>query len=177
MPRPPLACESVWSALGRTLLTTVRRSNYAASANRLQQLVDGRYVCSSADRALIQTTVERLYATQGQVRMRELAAHCCLSLRQFERRFQQVAGIAPKTLARLIRFESARDLLIQNPSLRLIDLAYMFGYADQSHFIRDFKAIAACTPSQFVARMIQRSMTHFYYLPDPRPSYTASIFT
>jgi AraC-like DNA-binding protein len=163
------APDDLWHAFARTIATTVRRSRYAPYADQLRQCLTNINHCSPSDCLLMQAALQQLYATQGQIRMRDLATHCCLSLRQFERRFKQLTGIAPKTLARLIRFELIRDRLICEPVPRLLDLACDFGYTDQSHFIRDFKTIAACTPQAFLALALKRSMTHLYYVPDPRP--------
>lgn len=83
--------------------------------------------------------------------MDTLASQNALSASQFERRFKFLTGVTPKTMARLIRFESIRNMLIINPLRRATDLAQDFGYTDQAHFIHDFKAFATLTPSEFVS--------------------------
>lgn len=100
--------------------------------------------------------------------MSNLAKHCHLSVRQFERRFKLLTGFTPKLMARLIRFEALRDQLLAAPVTRSTDLAYNFGYTDQIHMIRDFKTFTGWTPTQFIDAAIRRSMTRFYYTPDPR---------
>jgi AraC-like DNA-binding protein len=40
---------------------------------------------------------------------------------------------------------------IVNPSIRLADLADVYGYSDQAHLIREFKSFADCTPRDFAA--------------------------
>jgi transcriptional regulator GlxA family with amidase domain len=114
-----------------------------------------------------------MFSTQGQMRIRDLAQSCSLSVRQFERRFKQLTGFTPKLLARLIRFEALRDQLLRTATTRHPDLAYDFGYTDQIHMIRDFKAFAGWTPMQFIDAATQRSMTYFYYASDPRVPYHA----
>src|SRR4029453_4372716 len=96
-----------------------------------------------------------LYSTKGQFRVAELADRCNLSARQLERQFDETTGVSPKTLAGTIRFEAIRSRLMFEPEANLTDLAYEFGYADQAHFIHDFKAFTNKTPSEFAAEMLK----------------------
>jgi AraC-like DNA-binding protein len=83
----------------------------------------------------------------------ELADACCLSARQLERRIADVTGAPPKTLARMVRFNAIRTRLMFSPEVDLTALAYEFGYADQVHFIRDFRAFTGTTPRRFIREM------------------------
>jgi len=85
--------------------------------------------------------------------MAELAERCGLSSRQLERQFREVVGVSPKGLARLIRFEEIRKRLMFDPALSLTALAHEFEFADQAHFIRDFKELAGRTPGEFAREM------------------------
>jgi AraC-like DNA-binding protein len=73
-----------------------------------------------------------------------------LSIRQLQRQFDETTGVSPKTLARTIRFEAIRERLMFDPNANLTELAYEFGYTDQAHFIKDFRAFTDKTPSEFV---------------------------
>ena len=54
----------------------------------------------------------------------------------------------PKTVARLIRFERAVDLLRTSPGMRMADLAADCGYFDQAHLNREFRSLAEMTPRE-----------------------------
>jgi transcriptional regulator GlxA family with amidase domain len=162
------APDDIWRSIARTVVATMPRSRYARHTEQLHQCFTIINHSSPSDYLLLQTALHQLYTTKGQIRMRALATHCCLSLRHFERRFKQLTGMAPKTLARLIRFEATHDRLLHDPAPRLLDLACELGYTDQSHFTHDFTAIAACTPQAFLTLVSERNMSHFYYVPDPR---------
>lgn len=101
--------------------------------------------------AAVETAGRELYASSGQARVGDLARMLGLSARQFQRRFKLGAGVPPKALARLIRFEGALGRLMLDPNASLTELAFDLGYADQAHFIRDFRAFAHQTPSAFAA--------------------------
>ena len=142
--------DSTWQAFGKSIYATVQHAGYEEAMYKLQE-----YVCDIANRPphdlhAIRRATNQLYASAGQVRMNELATQMALSTSQFERRFKFLTGVTPKTMARLIRFETIRNVLIVNPLRRTADLAQDFGYTDQAHFIHDFKAFATLTPGEFV---------------------------
>ena len=77
----------------------------------------------------------------------ELASIACLSKKQFERLFNELVGANPKEYARIVRFQKSLKLLQHDSEdVNQAQLAYQCGYADQSHFIREFKQFSGYTP-------------------------------
>ena len=74
-----------------------------------------------------------------------LADIACLSKRQYERIFSETVGMNPKEYSRVVRFQKALWLM-QNGEKNYAGIAYACGFSDQSHFIRDFKAMSGYTP-------------------------------
>lgn len=92
--------------------------------------------------------VKNICSEMGNVNVRHIAKHACLSQRQFERNFKNLVGFTPKSFARLVRFKS----LVDNYTKRgqtLTEIAYDFGYYDQSHFIHDFKQFSGYNPKAY----------------------------
>lgn len=89
-----------------------------------------------------------IYERKGQLNLRRLADDCCLSQRQFERKFKETIGFTPKTFSRIVRF---RSLVAGNRKHyhSLAEMAYDFGYCDQAHFIDDFKEFSGYTPHAY----------------------------
>ncbi len=56
----------------------------------------------------------------------------------------------PKTVARIARFRTAIDRMTAAPA-SLAQIAAESGYADQSHFNRDVRVLAGCTPGELLA--------------------------
>src|SRR5262245_13052130 len=83
----------------------------------------------------------------------ELADYCEVSVRQLERGFRHVIGTSPKVFARILRFQQAQRRLMFDPEADLTSLAYECGYFDQAHFIKDFKAFAGQTPTEYAQQM------------------------
>ncbi|MHB1568605.1 MAG: helix-turn-helix domain-containing protein [Solirubrobacteraceae bacterium] len=89
----------------------------------------------------------------GNVRIGVLAAELGCSRRYLTSRFSAELGIAPKAVARQLRFAAVRERLTCAPK-RLAEIASVAGYYDQAHLNRDFRAPAGITPTEFVARLI-----------------------
>jgi AraC-like DNA-binding protein len=114
------------------------------------------FVCQTAyrqkhDVTRIRTAGHWLRRSHGQIRMTDLAAQSHLSASQLERTFKHYTAISPKAYARIVRFGSLQAGLLVNPSIRLAELAEVYGYSDQAHLIREFKSFADRTPRDFAA--------------------------
>jgi AraC-like DNA-binding protein len=83
----------------------------------------------------------------GKIRMRALAQQLGVSQDALEKHFRRVVGASPKQFATIVRVRQTVDLSRQSPSLTA--LALDAGYYDQSHFIRDFRAITGEAPGHF----------------------------
>lgn len=78
-----------------------------------------------------------------------LASELGIARRTLERIFQRGIGVSPKQFAGILRTQHFLKALHQTESLT--QLAYEFGYYDQSHLIRDFKTKTGITPGKYFA--------------------------
>lgn len=79
--------------------------------------------------------------------LRRLAATHRVSPRLLRRYFDRYAGLSPKQVDRVIRFQGALYDLTLRPHVSLPDIAGRHGYADQAHFNREFKRLSNLTPA------------------------------
>lgn len=93
---------------------------------------------------------EMIRRRKGLVSMEELAENAYISPRQLEREFKQKIGLTPKRYMRLARLNEANRLLEKNKQMELTAIAYESGYADQAHFIRDFRQFTGEKPTAFL---------------------------
>lgn len=93
---------------------------------------------------------ERLISPGGsRLTVEELAAHLGYSTRNLHSRFTQCFGMSPKKFIRLVRFSRALQCMYDNTEDRTFSsIAHEAGYHDQSHLIKDFKAICGKTPKE-----------------------------
>lgn len=96
----------------------------------------------------------RLRATGGLVPVGELARELGCSRRHLIGRFREQVGPAPKTAARLIRFQRTVRLLERHDGGRFAEIAQRCGYYDQAHMNREFRELAGTAPGEFVARLL-----------------------
>jgi AraC-like DNA-binding protein len=92
--------------------------------------------------------VTQILKAQGQANITELASQCSTSARSFERNFKEQIGFSPKSFARITRFNSVL-CKPRDKQLSLTEMAYNFGYYDQSHFIQDFKTFSGYNPGTY----------------------------
>jgi AraC-like DNA-binding protein len=94
---------------------------------------------------------DRLVASGGLVEVRTLARELGWSPRHFGERFRCELGIAPKVAARVLRFGRSRRMMQGDTSRSLSDVAAACGFYDQAHLAREWRALAGCPPSQWIA--------------------------
>jgi transcriptional regulator GlxA family with amidase domain len=82
------------------------------------------------------------------VPMKVLADLVRLSLRQFHRNFKKRYGMPPNQFLIRMRVLAARDMLVSDKR-PVAKIAYDLGFADDTLFIRQFKARMGMTPLQY----------------------------
>lgn len=87
--------------------------------------------------------------TKGFLNIIEFSKQLGCSRRTLERKFMDHVGVSPKTLDRIWRLQKFVSLRSISSSLVDSELAIMAGYYDHSHFVKEFRAIAGLTPSQY----------------------------
>jgi AraC-like DNA-binding protein len=131
--------EEIWHRLGE-----------AAPANRipmLREMLAARI--SRRGDLFVEHCIARIEATHGTVRIRDLERSTGLGGRQLERKFSHQVGISPKVFARIVRFRSVIAAAESADRPDWATLAAELGFADQPHLVREFKAFAGATPTDY----------------------------
>jgi len=85
----------------------------------------------------------------------DLAKACGLSVRAFERQFQAAYNGSPHDYLRQLRVRMSCSALVFSRK-PLAEVATEFGFADQSHFTKEFRKFMAETPRAYRARYQKR---------------------
>lgn len=104
----------------------------------------------------------RIVDTGGTVRVGELAAETGASRQHLTKRFTRELGLTPKQAARVVRFARSRWLLQRLERGRrhhrpyagadtLAAVAARCGFSDQAHLAREWRDLAGCPPSAWLA--------------------------
>jgi AraC-like DNA-binding protein len=99
------------------------------------------------------SAVREISRSRGLVSVDTLAHRSGITRRHLERRFRDLVGMSPKRLARITRFQHALRMFERMGSpQRGTRTATSCGYADQAHFIREFRELAGCSPETHLIR-------------------------
>jgi AraC-like DNA-binding protein len=92
-----------------------------------------------------------LIATSADVkRVSDLVEASGRSERTLHRSFARYVGVSPAWVIKRYRLRAAAERLTAYPPADVRTLTWELGYADQAHFIRDFRATIGVTPGAYV---------------------------
>ncbi|HEY0668717.1 MAG TPA: helix-turn-helix domain-containing protein [Sphingobacteriaceae bacterium] len=112
----------------------------------IERFLYSKLICQKPDH-LVSQAIAKIYANNGMIRMRDLAADLYISQDAFEKRFRKVTGTTPKQFSSIVRMNA---IIRQTPSSHsFLNLALENGYYDHSHFNKDFKLFTGQTPTKF----------------------------
>lgn len=142
-----VACTDVW---GRRLERLESRLFSASSMQARMEIAESfllRRLAAVQDTPgkRFLTAVDNIFQHQGHLRL-DGDFTLGLSPRQLRRLFDRHIGVSPKSLARIVRFQSVLRTMMQVPEKEWGQRCLDFGYYDQAHFIREFKAFSGLTP-------------------------------
>ncbi|HWJ11310.1 MAG TPA: AraC family transcriptional regulator [Nocardioides sp.] len=104
----------------------------------------GRTAATSEPRPEVARALTLLAAGR---RVAEVADDVGFSRRRLGTLVRSECGLAPKEYQRIARLEHARRTLGRRP---LAEVAALCGYADQAHLAREWRALAGCTPTDWL---------------------------
>jgi len=99
---------------------------------------------------LIQRALAALEASDGALRIEQLADQLGVSRQHLAALFRARVGLSPKLYARICRFRRAAAALKASPGPDWAQLALDCGYFDQSHLIHDFQEFSGSAPERFL---------------------------
>ncbi len=120
----------------------------------VESMIEARIAEAGAPSPLISWAWRRLHETGGRVNVAALADEGGWSRKHLAVQFREHLGVPPKTMARILRFQRARELLETSRRMPWADIALRCGYYDQAHFNRDFRELSGTAPGEFLARRI-----------------------
>ncbi|WP_281884357.1 helix-turn-helix domain-containing protein [Paenibacillus sp. YYML68] len=133
-------------ALEQTLLSLPSEAEMAAWADaRLQAVLPE----PDETALLVHEVVEAIKSTPDLSRVDQLSERFGLGVRRLQRLFEQYVGVSPKWVIMLYRLQNAAESIETRRVNSMLELSAQLGYHDQSHFIRDFKAVVGRTPEAY----------------------------
>lgn len=96
--------------------------------------------------------VARIVARPEIARVDVLARDLGTSVRRLQRLFADHVGVGPKWVIRRYRLHEVTERLAKGAQIDWASLAAELGYADQAHFVRDFKDMFGESPTWYAQR-------------------------
>jgi AraC-like DNA-binding protein len=128
----------------------------AADDAQMVRAVDNLLIANPAERSAAARraagAVESIARDPGITRVAQLCADTGLTTRSVQRLFAEHVGCTPKWAIRIYRLNDAARRIAAEGEPDYAGLAVRLGYSDQSHFIRDFRAVTGQPPAEY-ARM------------------------
>jgi len=148
--------EAVWGRLAVELsdrLATQRSwtERFAVLDEVLLRALAARVELPSGAKRETMEAWRLLTASGGAVPISAVADEVGWSRRHLSERFAGDFGVGPKQLARVLRFERARDMIVRPRRPSLATVAATCGYADQAHMARDWRSLAGLSPTAWLA--------------------------
>jgi AraC-like DNA-binding protein len=103
--------------------------------------------------ALSGRVAARIAEDRGIIRVEQLVGEFRVGKRQLQRLFREYVGVSPKWVIQRYRLLDAAERLAGGKVVDWADLALDLGYADQAHFIRDFKRLVGRSPADYARRL------------------------
>jgi AraC-like DNA-binding protein len=95
--------------------------------------------------------VQKIQATNGRIQVKQLEKETGYSSRWLLAKFKDKAGIGPKSLSSVFRFQQYYQALANNTGNDFLQKEFYNYYYDQSHFIKEFKRFTGIQPVKFEA--------------------------
>jgi AraC-like DNA-binding protein len=138
---------------GRLVMQLYDAASWDARFAILDRHIASRIASVRAPAPAVLWTLRRLMETRGRVSISALVGEAGWSQKHLIAQFREHIGLPPKTLARVLRFGRAVEL-IRSGRTQIADVAYDCGYYDQAHFTRDVRAFAGVTPSALIESLM-----------------------
>ncbi len=145
-----VSVDNLWPGFGDQLAECLATASTPIRKLRvMERLLQRRMKMDREPHRAIPFALEKLEAIDEPLPIGALASDIGLSSRRFIEVFSSHVGLAPKTYARIRRFQRALETIHQRQHRSWADLAFDCGWYDQAHMIRDFKQFSGLTPVQY----------------------------
>ena len=141
--------NDIWGNAARKLSNKIdRESSDAIKIKHIENFLLDQFI--PPKESVIDTALDTMISSKGFIDITTLSKTAFLSKAQFRKRFKEEVGIAPSQYHKIVRVNASLKM-IQQKEKSLTDISYALGYFDQSHFIKDFKAVIGWAPARYQA--------------------------
>jgi AraC-like DNA-binding protein len=145
-----LGLEDVWGSWANTLRERLLEARSARERfTLLERALLAKLAAGRTPHPAVVYALREFTASPSIARIQSLVDATGYSAKRFIRLFTDGVGLAPKRYCRVRRLQSVIGRLAKGEHVEWARVAAASGYCDQSHLIRDFRAMTGITPSQY----------------------------
>lgn len=97
---------------------------------------------------VINNIINYMDISKGMISVSQIYDIFRVTPRSLNRHFKNELGISPKELLNIFRITNAVKLINNDPNCSLTSVAYLCGYYDQSHFIKEIRRVLGLAPGK-----------------------------
>ncbi|MEP7002642.1 MAG: helix-turn-helix domain-containing protein, partial [bacterium] len=122
----------------------------AIATAHLDAFLGGQFPTRDETAEEVAALVALIAGNAGLKHVRDLVQASGRSERTLHRVFARYVGVSPAWVIKRYRLRAAAERLTAHPPADVRTVTWELGYADQAHFIRDFRATIGVTPGAYV---------------------------
>ncbi|SFU53236.1 Helix-turn-helix domain-containing protein [Clostridium sp. DSM 8431] len=105
-----------------------------------------KQVIKEKESNLYEFTLKEIINSKGKIKVDEISEKSGYSSRYINKLFNEYFGMSPKLFCKIVRFQNVLKAVTLDE--KIIDIADSFGFCDQSHLGKEFKAFIGTSPKR-----------------------------
>ncbi|NLD20618.1 MAG: AraC family transcriptional regulator [Clostridiales bacterium] len=134
---------------GDQIMSILVRDTPLIERVRLISKVIRVYLQGEEDKYLIKYCTEKIFSTQGNIRIEALAEETGFTSRHIGKMFERCVGISPKLYSQIVRLQMSMGKIATDREDLLLDIAVDSGFFDHAHMNRVYKKMIHCSSGEF----------------------------
>ncbi len=108
------------------------------------------------DRYIIKYCTDRIFKSQGNVKVEDLAEETGFTARHIAKLFERCVGVSPKLYSQIIKLQASMDKIIDNGDKKLVEIALDSGFFDHAHMNRMYKKLIKTSSGEFKKNLLSK---------------------
>ncbi|MCM1579543.1 MAG: helix-turn-helix domain-containing protein [Ruminococcus sp.] len=144
-----IPAEELFGRLSMELASRIAEAKDTAERIKISEHLLLTYLDGSRENTAFLNGLYYIITGRGSVKVSDISAYTAYSKRQLERIFKSAAGVSPKTLTELVRYQLLWQEILSGKYVPG-EAVGKFGYCDQAHMLNDFKKFHGVSPEKAV---------------------------
>lgn len=132
----------------KQVYSCLRQSMEMGEKLKLISTILRTYILQNQNNNLVQYCLGRIYETNGNIKVDELAQETDVTPRYIGKLFEAHVGLSAKYCAGIVKLKESVRRIKESPEVRLTDIAADCGYFDHTHMNKAFRKMLFCSSGE-----------------------------